>query len=637
MKKNNLAEGNPELAKEWHPTLNGDLTPEDVACASHKKVWWQCNSHQKHIWMASVGSRYSGIGCPYCSNQKVLQGYNDLATTNPSLASEWHSFLNGELTPADVTAGSNKKVWWICTKHKEHTWITTVGSRSGGRRCPYCSNQKILPGYNDLHTTNPELSKEWHLILNGDLMPLDVMAGSNKKIWWQCVKHAEHQWMATISSRNVGSGCPYCINQKVLQGYNDLATINPELAKEWHPTLNGTLKPNNIAYGSDKKVWWLCKKGHEWKINVYNRNNGSGCPKCNAETQTSFPEQAIYYYLKQELPVKVENRASVLGVEVDVYIPSWGIGIEYDGLYFHESSRRKAAENKKNKILFENGIHLIRIKESLEMTGKSCNSIYCVYDGGYKYLEPILNILAEVLSEMKGIFVSFDVNIDRDSFKIAEQFIKNEKRNSLAIRNSALAAEWHPTKNGLITPEQITCGSNKKVWWQCVKHAEHQWQANVNNRNNGRSCPYCSSRTILPGHNDLETNNPKLAKEWHSSKNGELTPREIAVNSNKRVWWRCDKLHEWQTSVSNRSQGKGCPYCSNKKVWSGYNDLATTHVELSKEWHHTLNDDLTPFDVVAGSNKKVWWECEKGHEWIAKVWSRTNSYSRCPECAKLAK
>ena len=118
LKKNNLAEGNPELAKEWHPTLNSDLTPEDVACASNKKVWWQCV--KGHQWEAMVNGRNQGHGCIYCCNQNVLPGYNDLATTNPELAKEWHPTLNGDLTPDQVIAGTARKLWWRCDNL--HDW-----------------------------------------------------------------------------------------------------------------------------------------------------------------------------------------------------------------------------------------------------------------------------------------------------------------------------------------------------------------------------------------------------------------------------------------------------------------------------------------------------------------------------------
>jgi DNA-directed RNA polymerase subunit RPC12/RpoP len=144
-KEKSLAYRFPELAKEWHPTKNGDLTPDDVLCGTHREVWWQCT--KGHEWKATVHHRTHGTNCPYCSNKKVLVGFNDLATTNPRLAKEWHPIKNGKLTPLDIVEGSNKRVWWQC--EKGHEWIATVVSRTNGIGCPYCSNKKVLVGVND--------------------------------------------------------------------------------------------------------------------------------------------------------------------------------------------------------------------------------------------------------------------------------------------------------------------------------------------------------------------------------------------------------------------------------------------------------------------------------------------------------
>ena len=135
---------------------------------------------------------------------------------------------------------------------------------------------KLSKTYN-LRVVNPGLAGQWHPVKNGDLTPEDVTPGSDKKVWWLCAKG--HEWKAVVISRNYGRGCPYCANQKVCDD-NCLATVNPKLAKEWHPTKNGKLTPRDVVPGTEKKVWWLGTCGHEWQALVYNRNNGSGCTSC---------------------------------------------------------------------------------------------------------------------------------------------------------------------------------------------------------------------------------------------------------------------------------------------------------------------------------------------------------------------
>lgn len=129
----------------------------------------------------------------------------------------------------------------------------------------------------NLKIKNPKLAKEWHPSKNGRLSPRDVTPGSNKKVWWKCKKG--HEWQATICSRNTGNACPYCSNQLVCKE-NCLQTVNPKLAKEWNWAKNDKLTPKNVVAGSGKKVWWKCKKGHEWQASINNRNRGRGCPFC---------------------------------------------------------------------------------------------------------------------------------------------------------------------------------------------------------------------------------------------------------------------------------------------------------------------------------------------------------------------
>jgi len=620
---NDLETTNPDLAREWHPIKNDPLMPSNVMAGSRKKVWWQCV--KGHEWQAAVYSKKTGGGCPICANKQVLPGYNDLATTNPVLAKEWHPIRNRLLTPMAITFSSGKKVWWQCSKG--HEWQATLNHRNTGGGCPICANKQVLPGYNDLATINPTLAKEWHPTFNGSLTPSNVTASSHKKVWWQCAKG--HEWQVKVTDRNRERGCPICAGKRVLVGYNDLNTTNSELAKEWHPTRNSSLLPSAVTSGSNKKVWWQCAKGHEWQSTINNRDKGNGCPICNAETHTSFPEQAIYFYLNQRLPA--ENRVPVCGMEVDVYLPMWKIGIEYDGMQFHNSAESSKRENKKDEKLAQNGITIIRVKESeSNEVDHGRNIIYCVYNSNYSYLEHVLKHLATMLFQLTGKQFLFDVDINRDRTMIMDQYITSEKNNSLAIRNPELANSWNYNRNGLLTPEKITFSSHKTVWWICGK--SHEWQATIHNRNRGDGCPYCGNKKVLPGYNDLETVNPKLAKEWHTIKNGSLIPSNVAPNSNRRAWWQCIHGHEWKAFISDRNRGSGCLYCLNQKVLPGYNDLETTNPDLAREWHPIKNDPLLPSNVMAGSDKKVWWQCAKGHEWQAAVYNR-NTGGGCPICA----
>lgn len=228
-----------------------------------------------HIFSSIYNTKYErneGVN----TLMKLKKGENDLCTKRPDLVKEWDQDKN-ELDPHNVTEGSNKKVWWKC--ENGHEWEASVNSRTHGTGCPVCAGKKIVPEKNDFATLYPELAKEWHPTENRDIDCKNISRGSGKKVWWKCENG--HEWEATVLSRKNGHGCPYCAGKAVKVGCNDLATTNPDLAKEWDIKRNGDLTPKDVTAGSNKKVWWKCDKGHEWRASVNNRNRGSKCPYCD--------------------------------------------------------------------------------------------------------------------------------------------------------------------------------------------------------------------------------------------------------------------------------------------------------------------------------------------------------------------
>ena len=156
--------------------------------------------------------------------------------------------------------------------------------------------------------------------------------------------------------------------------------------------------------------------------------------------------------------------------------------------------------------------------------------------------------------------------------------------NDLAGINPELAAQWHPEKNGALTPEMVTCGSEKNVWWQCA--LGHEWKATVGNRTTkGHGCPYCAGRKAWPGFNDLETLEPELMKEWHPRFNTEIDPKRLRPKSKIRIWWRCPEGHEWETYLFNRTTYRsGCPFCAGNLSGSKAAEWKARAAEKEAEW-----------------------------------------------------
>lgn len=126
-----------------------------------------------------------------------------------------------------------------------------------------------------------------------------------------------------------------------------------------------------------------------------------------------------------------------------------------------------------------------------------------------------------------------------------------------------------------------------------------------------------------------------LLGEWDAGKNGGRTPDDVSYGSSEMVWWRCARDHSFRMRIAFRAvRGQGCPYCKNRRVLPGYNDLATVEPAIAEQWHPTLNGELTPQTVTAGSSRRVWWQCPEGHVWRTRVDTRTGRQrSGCPVCA----
>ena len=582
------------------------------------------------------------------AEQKAKQYISD----NAQLMAEWDWEKNGELSPSEITTGSNKKVWWHCINN--HQWEMRPSQRNRGQGCPYCSNRQVWAGYNDLASTHPAIASQWDTDKN-TFLPQEVTFGSNKKVYWKC--SLGHSYLMSIHKKiGRNAGCPICSGHKTVTGINDFATNFPNLASEWHPTKNGDLDPGSLSKKNGKKVWWMCQYGHEWQATLKDRaNDNTGCPICKARLSTSFPEQAIYYYIKKLYP-DAENRYKDVfdnKMELDIYIPSIHLGIEFDGAAWHNSEEAHHREREKYILCQQNNIKLIRIKEHTNNEWKDVADVNYIIQKrrNRTELSKIIQTLLNSIDPISNMWTrknplcfqsNIDVDLDRDENDIRE--FLTIIPNSLIKLKPDIANEWHPTKNGNLTPNMFGINSNDYAWWQC-KTCGHEWRTTIIHRagiqNSG--CPECSkkqrgktfTKTKITERGSLAENNPQLAKEWHPSKNGTLTPSDITSKSPKKIWWFCKTCgHEWEATPNNRSKGSGCPCCSGRVPKIGINDFQTLFPSIAAEWSFEKNSPYVPEQFLPKSNKSVWWKCKEcNHEWKATIMYRTNGHG-CPECAK---
>lgn len=358
---NDLATRHPQLADQWHPTKNS-FSAQEVTLKSDKMAWWK--DSLGHEWDARISDRTKDgvmLGCPICSGNRVLAGFNDLATKNPRLAEDWHPTKNA-FKASETTSATPKKAWWL-GKICRHEWESTILSRNDGNNCPICSGKQVLAGFNDLGTTHPEIAAQWHPTKNAIFTPQSVNAGSGKKVWWVGSK-CGHEWVAPPYERTTGHGCSVCHGSTVMVGVNDFASLKPELVKEWHPTKNGDKLPSQFTVGSKERIWWVGACNHEWPTSIKSRSMGSSCRKCSNNVSKAEKEIAKFIQGLGFL-VETSNRKVLKRKELDILVTEENLAIEFNGLYWHTETAGKSPTYHSDKWAEckSQGIRLIQIWE----------------------------------------------------------------------------------------------------------------------------------------------------------------------------------------------------------------------------------------------------------------------------------
>lgn len=306
---NDLATKRPHLIPLWHPTKNG-ITPSEVRFSSHDKtLWWMCS--QGHEWQNSPNAMASvNHGCAICDSKKSLAGFNDLFTTHPEIASEWHPTKNGSMLASDVVYGSHRTVWWQCAQG--HEWRASVQYRaSRNSQCPVCAHREVQTGFNDLVTLHPDLASEWSRSKNEGVAPESTLPTSQLVVWWDC-QHG-HEWQAPVNKRVRGNAnCPTCVHHASFE--KDLLTLHPD------PDAKTFVSTAAREIGDVLRSWGL-------------------------DIRTS---------VRDVLPQK----------ELDIYLPQQNFAIEFNGLYWHsERHKDKNYHWEKSNACEEKGIYLYQIWE----------------------------------------------------------------------------------------------------------------------------------------------------------------------------------------------------------------------------------------------------------------------------------
>ena len=374
---NDLVTTHPEVAAQWHPDLNDLKADEVTASSKYKATWTGCAFDPRHVWTLEVrtwSAPWRSGRCPVCTGRQFVPGTNDLATTHPGLAAQWHPELNDRAPNQVGRRSTYVATWTSCPKHPGHVWSVSVRHRiQKPVGCNKCKGRAGMPRGENLASMRPDLAAQWSP--KNTSPPSNYRIMSNEEVWWVCGEG--HHWPAPICQRtgkDYLTQCPYCSNRKLLTGYNDLATLRPDLAEEWDTHKNG-FPPSEILVGSGYTAHWRCSCGNTWEVTVHKRTNyGQGCRNCslkNTEPEVSlrsalslhgYPQRIIEH--DTVLPIKWRTNR-ILRVDAAGHLDrdaSFQYAVEFDGNFFHHGAANNETDTIKTIALLRQGYVVVRLR-----------------------------------------------------------------------------------------------------------------------------------------------------------------------------------------------------------------------------------------------------------------------------------
>lgn len=492
--ENSFATKHPKLAEQWIDDLNYPASPSNVRAGSHKKYFFRCNKNPEHPpfdkplyeFVKSKGS------CPYCAGKRVCLA-NCLATKRPDIAKNWHPTKNGETTPYDITPGEGEMRWWICPLG--HSYQATPNKRTYyNQGCPKCSKHQVSE-LNRLSILRPDVAAMLHPTKNKGVTGDHLSVCSDKEIWFLCENGHEPFVSVSTMVKRKRNGCKYCYGREAT-AENNLAVLHPEILQFWDRKRNKK-EPSRYTQYSNKEVYWICPKGHSYKMRISNKVLLKyGCPQCYPKVSAN--EHRMFSELKSIFK-DVEKRRWGRW-ELDAFIPSLNIGVEYDGRYYHKNFRR---DIRKNRFFLDRGISIIRIRENQLLKISDCDIILESIELKKMHLNKLLNVIVTLKTRISSkINKRIAAYLKKDSFQnqaLYEQLTKDyhlpPPGRSLAERYPKLALEWCQKLNGNITPWMIYAHEKRKRWWNCP-NGHDPYFASVDHRSRGTGCKKCHLERI---------------------------------------------------------------------------------------------------------------------------------------------
>lgn len=302
----------PQVLKFFDKKKNRGISANKIPIG--RKIHWHCAKGRKHDWHSRFNINVVDAFCPFCRGRKASPDNN--LKVDPVLSKQFHPTKNGKRDPKKIVPTSKLTLWWKCPEGDDHEFEMRPYDRTiKGNGCPYCSRQRFSKTHS-LAVEFPAIAKQFHKTKNGDLKANGISSRSKRSVWWKCPKGDDHEWEATIMDRTYrGYNCRFCSNRALSQT-NSLASLFPDVAKEFDKKKNHPLTARDVVATSTDVVFWKCANNHSWEREVYLRTKrGSRCPDCpdygKARVITSlkeaFPKIIKYWHPKNNGDQTPEN------------------------------------------------------------------------------------------------------------------------------------------------------------------------------------------------------------------------------------------------------------------------------------------------------------------------------------------
>lgn len=678
----NLATQYPEVVADWDYALNE--LPSAFAPFSNKYAHWVCHKCG-HKWRTKIINRthpLTSSGCPQCGKQQSLRTRltpepgKSVGDLHPELVDQFHPTMNQGKSLYQVKPSSSEWFWWICLVcHEKYEQMVQrkVGTKKRkGTGCPYCEGKKV-GHFNNLAYLYPELADEWAEC--NDRRANEVLPGSDYRAHWQC-SFCNHPWEATVSNRTgLQSGCPRChlygVSKWQLQIFDYLRTIFPEAALCAKPLQDSVgdsskleadilLSKSKVVIEVDGYLYHRDKVNEDRSKNAAFEKNGYRVLRVRAHPLSKISELDLVVHPHQPIedfmPHVLRTISKLTGITCS------GEGIPLKSVqdlcreYLWEHSLAFKYPSLASEYAESNPIPVDRI-----MAGS--NEIV-LWNGKCGHEWP-----ASVSSRTKQ---------GQGCAVCARKVVIWET--SLASNFPAVAELWDYSRNGDVTPEQVTSNSGLRFYWICpnghssfasVQSKVRPWKRNpespryreVNDTKYYYGCKKCYTAyrattewsenakerrhttylRKLPYHESLEAVHPGVAALWDYTGNQGLLPSQVRATSSKRVAWVCPKGHQSLAEVREKvaSQGR-CAEClrenrtSPRRTISPSESLAALYPDIAIQFENGGNAPLTSDSVSPRSGKRAYFMCPKGHLAYVEIKTRVRNGGRCKQCSEVA-